>query len=231
LGFVCSALAAVAVVEGDYRRFYAWLVVAFLIDAADGSLARIFRAKKYAARVDGRKLDDIVDYLNYTFLPLLLLLLSGWLPPPAWLWASVALLASAFAFCNTGAKEEDRGFFLGFPSYWNVFVFYTDVSFRYLGSGFVLGLLLLLSALSFLPFRFVYPSFAPRWRAAYVFAGFGWFASVVAMLLLYSSTERLPAWLVGISLVYPIGYLVSSFYLYFWDRRKTLREIATTQNK
>ena len=35
------------------------------------------------------------------------------------------MLASVFGFANVGAKEEKGGFFLGFPSYWNVVAFYT----------------------------------------------------------------------------------------------------------
>ncbi len=144
------------------------MIVAVLIDATDGTFARKFRVKDVVPHIDGRKLDDIVDYLNYTFLPLLMVGSADWLPSPTWLWASVPLVASVFAFVHTGAKEETNGFFLGFPSYWNVFAFYTAVWLSGFGQGIVLAIALVLSGLSVLPLRFVYPNRAPRWRALFV---------------------------------------------------------------
>ncbi len=218
-GLACAILATLAILRGDYRWAYAWLVVAFVVDASDGTLARRFQVREWASRVDGRKLDDIVDYLNYTFVPLLLLAHAGWLPPPVWLWVSIPLVASAFAFSNVGAKEEENGFFLGFPSYWNVFVFYSDVCFRYAGTYVVLGFLLFLAVLSVLPVRFVYPSHAPRWKRFFVIAGLVWFVLVCALLFGYSASERPNQILVGASLVYPALYIVLSVYL-DWDSRR-----------
>ena len=91
------------------------MIVAVLIDATDGTFARKFRVKDVVPHIDGRKLDDIVDYLNYTFLPLLMIGSAGWLPQPSWLWASVPLVASVFAFVHTGAKEEIQRFLSRFP--------------------------------------------------------------------------------------------------------------------
>ncbi len=67
------------------------------------------------ASIDGRTIDDIVDYLTYTFVPLLLMWRMGWLPQPAVLWIAPALVASLFGFANTAAKDETAGFFLAFP--------------------------------------------------------------------------------------------------------------------
>ena len=213
LGFVCSLLALRSIFASDYRGAYLWLIVAFVIDASDGTLARRFGTKKYAGRIDGRKLDDIVDYLNYTFIPIVLLVHAGWIPEPVWLWASLPLLGSGFAFSNVGAKEEDNGFFLGFPSYWNVFAFYTDVCFRYLGTGVIVGAIVLLSVLSVLPVRFVYPSHAPRWKRLFVAGGLVWFGLVCAVLLQYDPAGGPDPYLVGASLAYPMLYIVLSFYL------------------
>ena len=43
-----------------------------MIDATDGTLARRWEVKRVLPAIDGRTIDDIVDYLTYTFLPLLL---------------------------------------------------------------------------------------------------------------------------------------------------------------
>jgi len=47
-----------------------WMGVAVLIDATDGTLARRWNVKKYAAGTDGRRLDDIIDFISFAFLPM-----------------------------------------------------------------------------------------------------------------------------------------------------------------
>ena len=47
--------------------------IATLIDATDGTLARAVRIKEVLPGFDGRRLDDLIDFLTYVFLPLLLL--------------------------------------------------------------------------------------------------------------------------------------------------------------
>jgi phosphatidylcholine synthase len=219
-GLLCGALIAADIVQENYRRAFVWMIVAVLIDATDGTFARKFRVKDVVPHIDGRKLDDIVDYLNYTFLPLLMIGRAGWLPDPGWLWASVPLIASVFAFVHIGAKEEVNGFFLGFPSYWNVFAFYTAVWLSDFGRGAVLGVALVLSGLSVLPIRFVYPNRAPRWRRFFVIGGLAWLA-VIAVILWYYPDAPIPHGLLWLSAVYPVLYIAASLYL---DRQ--LRDAA-----
>ena len=59
-------MALVATIVGDPRRAFLCLMVATLIDAVDGVLARA-RVKERAPRFDGARLDDIVDYLTFVF--------------------------------------------------------------------------------------------------------------------------------------------------------------------
>jgi phosphatidylcholine synthase len=61
---------------------FALLFGAVLIDATDGFFARRWDVHRYAPRIDGRTIDDLVDYLTYTFIPLLLIWRAGWLPAP-----------------------------------------------------------------------------------------------------------------------------------------------------
>ena len=44
------------------------MLVALAVDSTDGSLARRYRVEQLIPQIDGRKMDDIVDYLNYTLL-------------------------------------------------------------------------------------------------------------------------------------------------------------------
>jgi phosphatidylcholine synthase len=211
-GLLFGALIAADIIQHNYRRAFVWMIVTVLIDATDGTFARKVRVKEVVPHIDGRKLDDIVDYLNYTFLPLLMIVTAGWLPQPSWLWASVPLIASVFAFVHMGAKEESNRFFRGFPSYWNVFAFYTAVWLAEWGHATVLVLALVLSGLSLLPVRFVYPNRAPRWRAVFVGGAIAWMA-VIGAILWYYPTSPIPHVLLWLSVIYPAFYVAASIYL------------------
>ena len=99
------------------------MAAATIVDSTDGFLARKVRIKEVVPSFDGRRLDDLVDFLNYTFLPLLLIWRAGILPPGQEPWLFLPLLASAYGFCQVQAKTDD-GYFLGFPSLWNVVALY-----------------------------------------------------------------------------------------------------------
>src|ERR671916_3331022 len=125
--FALAATIEICSSAPDPRLVFVLLAAAVLVDATDGPLARRAEVKRWLPSIDGRTIDDIVDYLTFTFLPLLLVWRMGWLPEPAALWVVPALLASLFGFANTGAKDEEGGFFLGFPSYWNVVAIYAGI--------------------------------------------------------------------------------------------------------
>lgn len=212
-GVVLAMLAAMEICapEPDPRRVFLWLFLAVLVDASDGPLARAWQVKLYADRIDGRTIDDIVDYLTFTFLPLLLVWRMGWLPEPGAAWIAPALVASLFGFANTGAKDEAGGFFLGFPSYWNVVAVYAGVFFHLWGPWVVGVSVLLLALLTVLPVRFVYPNLAPRpWKLPVILGAAVWGGMLVWIIVRYPSP---PAWLVWASLVYPAFYVAVSWHL------------------
>jgi phosphatidylcholine synthase len=226
-GVVCVLLATQAVIAGEIRAAFAWMIVAVLIDATDGTFARRVDVKHVLPHVDGRKLDDIVDYLNYTFVPILMLVRADWLPQPAEGWAIFPLIASLFAFVHDGAKEEDAGFFRGFPSYWNIVAFYVAVWLRHCGPYVVLAVVLILSVLSVLPVRFVYPNRPPCWPLFFVGGGIVWLAMVLGLLWSY---PQCPVWLIGISLIYPVCYAVLSVYLHVAHSRAVRSKSSMGEN-
>jgi phosphatidylcholine synthase len=135
---------------------------------------------------------------------------TGWLPDPAVLWIAPALLASLFGFANTAAKDEAGGFFLGFPSYWNVVAFYAGFFHRLYGPWINAAMLLLLALLTVLPARFLYPNLAPRpWRTPLIVGALVWLGMMLWLLVDY---PHAPAWMVWLSLVYPAFY----FWLSYW---------------
>jgi phosphatidylcholine synthase len=182
-----------------------------VIDAVDGPLARRWEVKRWAPNIQGRTIDDIADYLTFTFVPLLLAWRMGWLPPPALAYAGVACLSSLLGFANAGAKQEADGFFLGFPSYWNIFAFYAGLWAARHGTAAVGAACVVLSALTVLPVRFLYPNLAPRpWRGPLLVGGLLWIVMLAAMLPSYPDPPRLLFWA---SLVYPVSYVLLSFVL------------------
>jgi len=216
-GVLAAFLAAAELVQAapDERVVFAWLVVAVLIDAVDGPLARAWHVKRFAPQIDGRTIDDVVDYLTFTFVPLLLMWRMGWLPFGPGLagvvWIAPALVASLLGFAHVDAKDEAAGYFRGFPSYWNIAAFYAGLAFYGLGeTGRWLNgaALLALAALTVSPVRFLYPNLAPRpWKLPVLIGAAAWLAILLGMLPIY---RHVPAWLVAVSLVYPAFYATLS---------------------
>ncbi|HYH05774.1 MAG TPA: phosphatidylcholine synthase [Thermoanaerobaculia bacterium] len=209
-GIVFALLATLELckAEPDPRWVFVWLTIAVLVDATDGLLARRFHVKKVLPHIQGRTIDDIVDYLTFTFIPMLLIARLGWVPQPALLFVAPALMTSLLGFSNTGAKDEEGGFFLGFPSYWNIVAFYLGIAALYGLQWLNAIVVLALAALTVMPVAFIYPNLAPRrWKATIMIGAFVWLVMIAAMLPRY---PHAPLWLVWLSLVYPVFYTTIS---------------------
>jgi len=210
LGAVLGFLALEAVARSQYGLAFLWMAVAVFIDATDGTLARRLDVKRVLPGFDGARLDDIVDYLNYVLVPVVLAYHAGLVPGgvAGQLICAAPLLASGYGFCQADAKTEDH-FFKGFPSYWNVIVFYLFA----LGTPlwFNVSVLLVFSALVFVPIGYLYPSRNPAWRqTTYVFGSL-WGVSVFVLLLQFPNPSR---WLAWLSLSFPAYYMVLSLALH-----------------
>ena len=66
---------------------------------------------------------DPTDFHTYTTMPVFLLWRAQILPPHLQWLLLLPVLASAYGYSQTNAKSDD-GFFIGFPSLWNVVAFY-----------------------------------------------------------------------------------------------------------
>lgn len=220
-GIVFALLATLEICKGtpDARRVFVWLTIAVLIDATDGPLARRFDVKTVLPHISGRTIDDIVDFLTFTFIPILLIARLEWVPQPVLLFAVPPLIASLLGFANAGAKDESGGFFLGFPSYWNIVAFYLGIAaaagLHWLNAASLLGL----SVLTVMPVGFIYPNLAPRrWKAPIMIGALVWLVLLAAM---FPSYPRPPLWLLLLSLVYPVFYTAVSAVEY---RRRVLAQ-------
>ena len=105
-------------------------------------------------RIDGRRLDDIVDYLNYVIVPVVFLVAAGACATGRS--PRLPVLASAYGFAQADAKTEDD-FFLGFPSYWNVVALYALAA-RASRPAAATACWSRFSVAVFVPLKYLYPS-------------------------------------------------------------------------
>ena len=210
LGAIVGFFSILAIEQGSFREAFFLMALTVVIDATDGTLARAARVKEVIPWFDGNLLDEIVDYLNFVIAPCFFLVHARLLPPQDSLWlAALPLVASAYGFCRTDAKTADN-FFLGFPSYWNVVVFYLYVLQAPLWVN--AFLIIALSILVFVPIKFIYPSRSPRFRASINILGAVWGVAVLYMIYRLPHGDRTLAFA---SLFFPAYYTMLSLWLEF----------------
>jgi len=207
-GAVAALLAVEAITRSDWRTAMGWMIAAMAIDSFDGTLARLLDVRRRLPAFDGALLDNIVDYLNYVFVPAFLLLRADLVPARTELIAASAiLLSSGYQFCQDDAKTDDH-FFKGFPSFWNVAVLYVLVLDA--PPAWNLAVLLLLALAVFVPLHWAYPSRMQTLRGLTIALTVLWGASVVAIVW---SWPAVPRWLVLGSALYLVYYGAISLYL------------------
>jgi len=206
-GAVLAFAGAWGVVHGYDRVALGSMFVATIVDSTDGALARRVDVKRVLPAIDGARIDDIVDYITFVFLPMLLLEASGglyWSGLPV---VAVVLLSSLYGFVAPDSKTSD-GFFTGFPSYWNIVVLYLML-FR-VSPGWNAAILLGLSAMIFVRIRYVYPSRTPAFRALTLMLAAAWTVMIAFIIALWPSP---PSMLAIASLAFPVYYFVLSLWL------------------
>ena len=205
---VWAFLALTRIFYDRYPDAFFWLFLAVFVDATDGVLARRAAVKQLLPWFNGSKLDDIVDYLTYVFIPAFFIwhavLVPDALAIPI---AAAMLLSSAYGFNRDDAKTDDH-FFTGFPSYWNVVAFYVYVA----GWPQMVNaaILLLCVVLVFVPVRYVYPSRTPMLQMPTLVLGAIWGVLMIAMLWQAPDVSRVIFWL---SFVFPVYYVALSLAL------------------
>ncbi len=191
-------------VEQDARMFFVWMWLAMVVDSSDGVLARAVRVEKVLPEFNGRRLDDIVDFLSFAFLPCVAFGIYE-LFPTHWEWfAIVPIMASGYGFCQEQAKTDNA--FVGFPSYWNIVLLYLYLV--QMDPWLNLGIVGFLAAMVFAPIHYIYPTRTTFLRPFTVIFGSVWACVLVASSLLPREAWTIPAaWL---SLSFPLYYLALS---------------------
>ena len=210
-GAVVGALALLSIGSGKLDNAALLMLFALFIDAVDGSLARAVGVNDVLPGVDGRRLDDMVDYLNFVIVPVIFMTSAGSLP--GWGWVAAPILASAYGFSQASAKTGDD-FFLGWPSYWNIVALYCWL----LGfSTTTAAIWIVICSIGiFLPFKYIYPSKLknPIFRYTVTAGGFVWAGLLGLAILAPDLGARLQ--LVEISFAYLVYYMALSIWLGDW---------------
>jgi phosphatidylcholine synthase len=159
LGAVCGLLATRAVFAGAWEQAFAWLGVALVIDGIDGTFARMADVSTRLPRFSGERLDLVIDYVTYVFVPALALVQAGYLPgTPGVVLASLILLSSLFHFSDTESKTDDHCF-VGFPAVWNIVAFYAFA--LQMPAWLCSALVLVCVVFTFVPMRWAHPLRTP----------------------------------------------------------------------
>ncbi len=210
-GAVIGVAALLAIGRGDLPLAAILMLVTLAIDSVDGTLARRVGVSQILPKIDGRRLDDMVDFFNFAIVPAVFMVSAGSIA--GWGWVSFPVIASCYGFSCENAKTEDD-FFLGFPSYWNVLALYLwklD-----LGAEAGTVWLVSLSIAVFIPLKYVYPS---KLRILWWVTNLGgalWSWILAAAIFFPDWAQRYD--IVRLTLVYPIYYVVLSAWLGRWGR-------------
>ena len=189
LGVVCALFALRAALAEDWQGLFVWLGIALIVDGLDGAFARRAKTGTVLPRFSGERLDLIIDYLTYVFVPALALLFGGFLDGNfGVLLAALILLSSLFHFSDTESKTSDYCF-VGFPALWNVVAFYAFALGLppWLAATVVIGFIVL----TFVPWKWAHPMRTPLLRPVTVLMLAGWFGA--AVLTLWNGFPATPA--------------------------------------
>lgn len=206
LGLVTALFSLIAIVNNDPKGFFVLQAIAMFIDSTDGFMARGFKVKVWAPEIDGRKLDDITDFLNYAFLPVFFAFHFNMIGSSLTFILGIVLITSVYGFCQISAKTND-GYFTGFPNFWNVLIFYLFV-FK-IDPTITAAILLVFSALIFVPLKYLSYSSMSFKALTLVFSLV--FAIPVAIFI--ANFDHPDMRLIWISLLGPIFYVVAALYI------------------
>jgi phosphatidylcholine synthase len=178
LGSVTALFALLAIADRAWEVAFLWLGVAFIIDGVDGTFARWVGVLEHLPRFSGERLDLVVDYVTYVFIPAYALLAAGHLQGTLGLvLAAAILLSSLFHFSDLESKADDYSF-VGFPAVWNIVAFYLFVF--QASPPVAAAITALCVALTFVPMKWVHPFRVRRWRWPITALSFAWAVAAIA---------------------------------------------------
>ena len=179
-GAFAGFLSLEAVISENIMLAFIWLSIAFFIDGIDGTLARKVNVKESIPVIEGSIIDNVVDYLNYVFIPALIIYSFNLIPQNLGLLTCfIILTVSCYTFANINLKTKDN-FFVGFPALWNILVFYLFILELSQTANFLI--IIFFSVLTFIPIKFVHPLRVKKIRNLTIFCTVLWSATTLKLV-------------------------------------------------
>ena len=126
-GILMSFFSIISILNEAKLLTFLFLIIALFIDVIDGNLARKYNVKKFCPNIDGMMLDTIVDYINYVFIPCIIIYKFNYVPEQFEIIVPILILCiSLFSFSYLKIMTENY-LYIGFPSIWNVIVIYLSI--------------------------------------------------------------------------------------------------------
>ena len=154
-GVICSYMCISNIFKKEIELCFFWLGIALIIDVIDGPLARKLDIKNKYPSINGLMLDTIVDYINWIFLPVLILFQFDLVYKNLeFILVPALLLIPALSYSTTITTNSDKSY-SGMPAIWNLlavffFLAETNVMFNSL-------IMIIFLILKFLPINISHP--------------------------------------------------------------------------
>ena len=204
-GAVMGFLAIISIFNNDASGAFLWLGLALFIDGIDGALARKIDVAKQTPNIDGTIVDSVVDYLNYTIIPSLMIYWFEMVPNGLELIIPGAIfLVSIYTFANVNMKTDDY-YFRGFPAVWNIVVLYFFILGTHLYINFFVIIICLI--LTFIPIKFVHPLRVKDLRNVTIFFTIIWSATTLKLV----TTPSTNIFMINNTIIF-IFWIISSIY-------------------
>ena len=205
-GVICSYMCISNIFKKEIELCFFWLGIALIIDVIDGPLARKLDIKNKYPSINGLMLDTIVDYINWIFLPVLILFQFDLVYKNLeFILVPALLLIPALSYSTTITTNSDKSY-SGMPAIWNLlavffFLAETNVMFNSL-------IMIIFLILKFLPINISHP-----FRTKKLF----YFNSIFAFVWIATSTiliaDKIFVNSIIPSLVQNLWYLASSYFV------------------
>lgn len=208
-GIAWACLAVAALLHGDIRAMWGWLAISMVVDGLDGSMARKAEVSKVIPWFDGALLDNIVDYLTWTFIPALFLYLhiDFWGSKPLAMVMMIAIcVTSMFCYSNLQHKSTDN-YFVGFPAAWNIVILYLYL--LQTSSWFNTFIVVLFIVLTVTPMTFVHPFRVKKLMIPNIISVVIWIVCAIYLVVVYPQANLVVnilwwvsgIWFIGIGIV------------------------------
>ncbi|WP_024654014.1 phosphatidylcholine synthase [Borrelia persica] len=216
-GLAIGFYSIISIINTDYDLLLKLTIFGLLIDGIDGTLARKLKIKEIIPTINGELLDNIVDYINYTFIPTIFFYYGNFIQENYKIIICIGiLLASAYQFSQSDAKTSDD-YFKGFPSLWNFFIIFNLIFTMSQNTNLIMTSSCI--ALSFAPIKFIYPSKTKELK--YITLPITIITALSVMLITFT---KLPEIYLSIGKILVISYclylILTSIYLTWKTRQK-----------